>query len=82
MTPDEILVRLRKAMKQSSQAKVAWDSVTADATIASLGFDSLTVLDLLYDVQQEFGIEIEAEQIVSVRTVGQFVEFLRGKVQA
>jgi acyl carrier protein len=61
---------------------VAWDSVTADATIASLGFDSLTVLDLLYDVQQEFGIEIEAEQIVSVRTVGQFVEFLRGKVQA
>ncbi len=81
MTPDEILVRLRKTMKQTSQAKVVWDAVTADAAIASLGFDSLTVLDLLYDVQQEFGIEIEAEQIVNVRTVGQFVEFLHGKLK-
>ena len=76
MKPDEILTRLKKAMRQSSQVKRDWDAVTPDMTIASLGFDSLTMLDLLYDVQQEFGIEIEAEKMTGVRTVGDLVGFL------
>jgi len=74
---DDILVRLRHLMKQSSQAKVDWDAVTADSTIASLGFDSLTILDLVYDIQQEFGVEFEAEKLAGVKTVGELIAFLR-----
>ncbi len=64
-------------MKQSSQAKVDWEAVRTDSTIASLGFDSLTILDLVYDIQQEFRVEFEAEKLAGVRTVGDLIAFLK-----
>ena len=53
MTQEEIIKKLRVMMKQSSQADVKWDTVTEESSIESLGFDSLSILDLIYDIQQE-----------------------------
>ena len=79
MTQLEIIEKLRTMMKKTSQAQVDWKAVNADSTIASLGFDSLSILDLVYDIQQEFGFEFEAEELVGVRTVGQLTAFLEKK---
>ncbi|OGV70745.1 MAG: hypothetical protein A2283_19215 [Lentisphaerae bacterium RIFOXYA12_FULL_48_11] len=79
MTQQEIIEKLRTMMRKSSQAQVNWDSVNADSAIASLGFDSLSILDLVYDIQQEFGFEFEAEELVGVKTVGQLATFLEKK---
>ena len=67
-------------MKESSQADVAWESLGPEATIESLGFDSLTILDLIYDIQQTLNIEFEAEELVSIKTVGALAEFLKDKL--
>ncbi len=82
MTRKEILLKLRHAMKQSAQDKVDldWDAVTEESTIESLGFDSLAMLDLIYDIQQEFGVQFEAEEMIGVKTVGQLTTFLQGKI--
>jgi len=80
MTDNEILLKLRHVMKQTSPIKADWDTVTPASTIESLGFDSLTILDLVYDIQQEFGIEFEAEGLATVRTVGDLVNFLKSKM--
>lgn len=80
MGQSEIVERLRHVMKQSSKEKVDWDSVTLDSTIASLGFDSLAVLDLVYDVQQHFGVEFEAEELAGIKTVGQLGSFIDSKL--
>ena len=80
MTDNDILLKLRHVMKQSSPEKVDWNSVTPASPIESLGFDSLTILDLVYDIQQEFGIEFEAEGLAAVRTVGDLVNFLKSKM--
>ena len=80
MTDNEILLKLRHVMKQTATVKVDWDTVTPTSTIESLGFDSLTILDLVYDIQQEFGIEFEAEGLAAVRTVGDLVNFLKSKI--
>lgn len=80
MTDNEILLKLRHVMKQTSPEKVDWNTVGMDSTIESLGFDSLTILDLVYDIQQEFGIEFEAEGLATVRTVGALVNFLKSKM--
>ena len=77
MTDQEILDKLRNLMKTTSQADVNWDEVTLESTIDSLGFDSLSILDLTYDIQQEFDIEFEAEEMVKVSTVSDMVEFLK-----
>lgn len=79
MTQQEIIEKLRTMMKKSSQAQVDWQAVNPDSTIASLGFDSLSILDLVYDIQQEFRFEFEAEELVGVKTVGQLAVFLEKK---
>ncbi|MFC1498751.1 acyl carrier protein [Verrucomicrobiota bacterium] len=79
MTQEEIIEKLREMMKQSSQADVKWDTVTENSPIESLGFDSLSILDLIYDIQQELGIEFEAEEMVSIRTIGELATFLQSK---
>jgi len=59
---------------------VDWDSVTLESRIDSLGFDSLSILDLIYDIQQAFGIEFEAEEMIGVTTVGELADFLKKKM--
>lgn len=82
MTREEIVERLRNVMKQSCPQAVDLDSVTFDTMIATLGFDSLSMLDLIYDIQQEFGVEFEAERMVGISTVGQLVDFLLNEITA
>jgi acyl carrier protein len=64
-------------MKGSSQAKVDWNAVPESATVASLGFDSLAILDLIYDIQQGFGLELDAKEMAQIKTVGELVTFLQ-----
>lgn len=80
MSHDEIIEKLRQVMKRSSREVVDWDAVTAESSIESLGFDSLSILDLIYDIQQEFGAEFDAEELVSVKTVGELAAFLKEKM--
>lgn len=80
MTRDQIIDRLRDVMRDSSPVQADWNTVHGDTTIESLGFDSLTILDLLYDIQQAFSIELEAEKLAGVRTVGQLADHLQPHV--
>lgn len=73
----EILGRLRDVLRDSAVEERDWDAVAPETTIESLGFDSLTILDVLYDVEEEFGIALEPKQVVKTRTVGEIVGLLR-----
>ncbi|MEI6971142.1 MAG: phosphopantetheine-binding protein [bacterium] len=80
MTRQEVTDKLRALMRKTSQKQVDWDSVAEQTEIASLGFDSLSILDLIYDIQSAFELEFEAEEVAGVRTVGDMVTFLAGKL--
>ena len=82
MTREEIINKLREEMRTSSPEEIDWDAVTAEAEIESLGFDSLSILDLIYDVQQSFGITFDAEKLIDVRTVGDLADFLEKELNA
>lgn len=73
----EVLARLRDVLRDSAVEERDWDAVAAETTIESLGFDSLTILDVLYDVEEEFGIALEPKQVVKTRTVGEIVGLLQ-----
>jgi acyl carrier protein len=66
-------------MESSSEEDVDWQSVTGDTTIESLGFDSLAILDLIYDIQQEFDAEFDADELVNVSTVDELASFIARK---
>ena len=67
-------------MSASSQEEVDWNSVTEESRIADLGFDSLSILDLLYDVQQAFELEFDAEDLTGIGTVADLVSFLESRL--
>lgn len=45
-----------------------------------LGYDSLGVMEVVVDLEEEFGIEIADEQIENWRTVGDVIRTVRGLV--
>ncbi len=77
MSEDPIIIRLRDILRESSPEDRDWDRVGADTTIESLGIDSISILDLLYDVDQEFDVHLEAADVLEVRTVGEIADLLR-----
>lgn len=72
----DVLARLRDVLRESAVEEHDWDAVVAETSIESLGFDSLTILDVLYDVEEEFGIALDPKQVVKTRTIGEIIALL------
>lgn len=49
--------------------------------IDDLGADSLDVVDLVMSLEDEFDLEIPDEDIENIRTVGELVKYLEGRVE-
>jgi acyl carrier protein len=77
----EIYDRLGKILRESTASEVDWGTVSEETTIESLGFDSLTILDLLFDIDEEFGLETSAKDILDIGTVGEMVTFLEKRLE-
>jgi acyl carrier protein len=59
------------------QLDVDADSITMESKLVDdLKADSLDVVELIMDLEQEFDIEIPDEELPKVRTVGDIVEYL------
>ena len=43
-----------------------------------IGMDSLDIVDFVLEVEEEFGVTIEDEEMEEIRTVGSLVEWLEG----
>ena len=71
-----MLERLRGVLQDSSTQPVDWAALDAETTVESLGFDSLSILDVLYGIEQEFGVELEAGDVIDLETVGQLMDVM------
>ena len=50
--------------------------VQPDATWSDIGIDSLDFVDIVVIIEKEFGFKLTGEDMVNVRTLGQFHEFI------
>lgn len=67
-TPDELANRIRAIV--SDQLGVASDEIQANSHIADdLGADSLDVVELVMQLEDEFDIEVPDEAAESIRTI-------------
>ncbi|MDL2257721.1 acyl carrier protein [Eubacteriales bacterium OttesenSCG-928-K08] len=61
----------------AKQLDVDADSITLESRLVDdLKADSLDVVELIMDLEQEFDIEIPDEELPKVRTVGDIVAYL------
>ncbi len=62
----------------SEQLGVDSDKVTPDAEfVQDLNADSLDLVELIMQLEEEFGVEISDEQAESIVTVGDAMEFIQ-----
>jgi acyl carrier protein len=65
------------------QLGVDEDSVTMEARFREgLEADSLDLVELIMAFEDEFGGEISDDEAQQIKTVGQAVEYLKGRVEA
>jgi len=57
------------------------DAISPEATLTELGLDSLTIVELLFDVEDEFGIEIPEER-ATFQTLAEAAALVDELVQA
>ena len=63
----------------SQQLEINADDITPDTTFASLGIDSLDTVEMLINLEDKIGKEIELDQ--KVETVGDLVRFIESKME-
>lgn len=71
-----ILEDLRAVLEESATEEVDWSEMDEATELDSFGFDSLAVLDLIFDLEQKFGVQIPAETMLRMKTVGDLVSLL------
>ena len=62
----------------ASELDISEDEITRDTTFESLGVDSLDTVEMVMDLEQELGVELEIEE--KIATVGELVDFVERKV--
>ncbi len=62
----------------ANQLDISAEDITRDTTFESLGIDSLDMVEMVMDLEQELGVELELEE--KLATVGELVDFVESKV--
>ncbi len=61
----------------SKQMDVPMDQITMDTRLVEdLKADSLDVVELIMDIEQEYGIQVPEEELPNVHTVGDILKFI------
>jgi len=55
------------------------DEIKIDSTFASLGIDSLDTFQLIIEIEEEFGIEVEAPE--NMKTIKDVVSYIEEKTK-
>ncbi len=66
----------------ATSKRIPLESVQPDSSFESLGIDSLDRLNLLFDLESEFDIEINDEDAKQVQNIQQMVEGITKLVEA
>jgi len=80
MTRDQIVAGLKALLHQQKQLKIDVDSLSPDSPLDRIGFDSLSIMDFLYDVEDHFKVRIEITDLARMRFVKDLTDYLEGKL--
>ena len=62
----------------ASQLDIPAQDITRDTTFESLGVDSLDTVEMVMDLEEQLGVDLELEE--KIVTVGELVDFVESKL--
>jgi acyl carrier protein len=84
MTPaiarEEIGSKLRSLLGNQPEIQIDVDTITDKTVLEEVGFDSLSILDFMYEMEDHFGVQMEIKDLLEMDSVGDLVEHLQGKL--
>ena len=73
-------IEVRLASGESASLNCEESEITADTSFKDdLGADSLDLFELVMALEDEYNIEIPAEELTELATVGDVIEYLKGR---
>lgn len=80
MTPEEILKKLQELIGE--QFATAPEEITMETSFEEdLGADSVDLVELVMAMEEKFDIgEVQEDELTGMKTVGDIVQFLSGKL--
>ena len=61
--------------------RVAPETIRPEATFEELGIDSLDRINILFEVENEFNIDVPDEEVRTIKTVNDMIERLNAFIQ-
>jgi acyl carrier protein len=78
---DEMLTAIRAELEKIAPELRA-DGLSLDTDIATLGIESVTMLELIAALEERFGIELPDDELTTLDTLGDVIELLQRHVAA
>jgi acyl carrier protein len=80
MKREETVAKLREILTRQPSLKANVGAITEDMRIGEVGFDSLSILDFMYDVENELQIQTEIAELVKIERVRDLIDYVQAKV--
>jgi len=82
MTKEEITSELRSLLQAQKQLKLDIDTIGAETRFDQIGFDSLSILDFMYEVEDRFGAFPEMAELVNMQKVSDLIDYLKAHARS
>jgi acyl carrier protein len=80
MTKNDIIKKVNEIIAESLDVDL--EEVTPEASLTEdIGADSLELVDLTMDFEDEFDVKIESAELAEINTVGEITELLLKKLE-
>lgn len=70
--------KVKKIMAEILEVREA--EINSATSLEELGADSLDVIEIIFGIEREFNIDISDEDADNLRTLGDIVKYLEGKI--
>lgn len=77
---EDLVAELKNLLRRIDKLQVDVDGLTEETRIDSVGFDSLSILEFMYEVESHFGVEMEVSDLVEMEVLGDLVDHVAGKL--
>jgi len=80
MKRPEIISVLKELLRSQKQVKVDIDGLGETTSLSEVGFDSISILDFMYDVESRFNVRTEIADLVRMERVKDLIDHLERKL--